>query len=420
MRPAFFILFSIIGILLFPEFAIAQDENTEAKKSGAFNIYIDCPYCDYDYLRTEISYVNFVRDRKQADVHILVSAQETGSGGNEYTIELIGRNQFDNMTDTLIFYSQESDSEDHIRKGLKNKISLGLIRYAACTPAADDIVISHRRKVVDKEEQEVRDKWNYWVFEFSLDTWLNGEQTYRAMNIWVDIEARRVTKDLRLEFDIYNGYYENKFDYEEYDVLSISRNKGAGAVAIFSVTDQWSAGLFTSITSSDYSNMEFKIWIAPTIEYNIFPYSESTRRELRIFYRISTSYSNYFEETIYNETTEWLYSQRLGVTLGMVQPWGSASATVSGSHYFHDFSKKRISIHSDLSLRLIEGLSLNLYGNFAWTHDLIYIKKGTADPDDVYLRRQALETSYQYYLSVGMSYTFGSIYNNIVNPRFGY
>jgi hypothetical protein len=35
------------------------------------------------------------------------------------------------------------------------------------------------------------------------------------------------------------------------------------------------------------------------------------------------------------------------------------------------------------------------------------------------LRRKQLETSYNYYAYVGISYSFGSIFNNAVNPRFG-
>jgi len=34
------------------------------------------------------------------------------------------------------------------------------------------------------------------------------------------------------------------------------------------------------------------------------------------------------------------------------------------------------------------------------------------------VRQRQLRTSYRYYLAVGISYTFGSIYNNVVNPRF--
>ena len=37
---------------------------------------------------------------------------------------------------------------------------------------------------------------------------------------------------------------------------------------------------------------------------------------------------------------------------------------------------------------------------------------------DVLLRRRALLTGFQYFTHFGVSYTFGSIYNNVVNPRF--
>jgi hypothetical protein len=42
-----------------------------------------------------------------------------------------------------------------------------------------------------------------------------------------------------------------------------------------------------------------------------------------------------------------------------------------------------------------------------------------ASLEDVLLMRKQLATSYEYYFSIGLSYTFGSIYSNVVNPRFG-
>jgi hypothetical protein len=177
------IIILLLLALSYPAAGFAQNSHVsvDSSNAAAFNIYIDCSYCDFDYLRTEISYVNFVRDRKQADVHILVSARETASGGEEYTIEFIGKNRFERMADTLIYYSQESDTESQTRNGLKNRINLGLMRYAARTSAADKISISQAESRGEKEE--TKDKWNYWVFELSLDSWFNGEQTYRAINI---------------------------------------------------------------------------------------------------------------------------------------------------------------------------------------------------------------------------------------------
>jgi hypothetical protein len=42
-----------------------------------------------------------------------------------------------------------------------------------------------------------------------------------------------------------------------------------------------------------------------------------------------------------------------------------------------------------------------------------------ASYEDILLMRKQLATSFEYYFYVGLSYTFGSIYSNVVNPRFG-
>jgi len=40
-----------------------------------------------------------------------------------------------------------------------------------------------------------------------------------------------------------------------------------------------------------------------------------------------------------------------------------------------------------------------------------------ATPEEIIARQQALATHYSYFTGFGLSYTFGSIYNNVVNPR---
>ncbi|MFO7924858.1 MAG: hypothetical protein R6U58_14325 [Bacteroidales bacterium] len=35
------------------------------------------------------------------------------------------------------------------------------------------------------------------------------------------------------------------------------------------------------------------------------------------------------------------------------------------------------------------------------------------------MKINTLETQYMYFSSFGLTYTFGSIYSNVVNPRFG-
>ena len=47
------------------------------------------------------------------------------------------------------------------------------------------------------------------------------------------------------------------------------------------------------------------------------------------------------------------------------------------------------------------------------------LRKGDASLDEVLLRRTELATDFEYSMSLGLSYTFGSVYSNVVNPRFG-
>jgi hypothetical protein len=68
-------------------------------------------------------------------------------------------------------------------------------------------------------------------------------------------------------------------------------------------------------------------------------------------------------------------------------------------------------------VRLVRGLSLDLFANYERVRDQIYIPAGDATDEEVLLQRRALETGYRYGTSIGLRYTFGSIYNNIVNPR---
>ena len=171
--------------------------------------------------------------------------------------------------------------------------------------------------------------------------------------------------------------------------------------------------------SSTYENIKFSLSPQPAIEFNLFPYSESTRRQLRFLYRVGFHSVRYREKTIYDKTSENLWKESLSVTLDLKEKWGSISTTLSGSHYFHDFSKNRLTLFNILNLRLFKGLSFFAFGGGSRIHDQLFLIKGEANLEEVLLRRRQLETSYDYFFSIGLSFTFGSIYTNVVNPRFG-
>ena len=93
------------SLLLASVMTLALTSTASAQNTDRIKIFLDCRYCDDNYVRTEINYVNYVRDRKEADVHIQSTRLRTGSGGREYTVTFLGGRNFSGLNDTLTFAS---------------------------------------------------------------------------------------------------------------------------------------------------------------------------------------------------------------------------------------------------------------------------------------------------------------------------
>jgi hypothetical protein len=401
--------------------AQVQQDTVDALQQTAPRIFVDCSLCDLDYIKTEISYVNYVRDRKQAHVHVMITSMYTGSGGTEYTLTLIGQLQFEGVNDTLKYNANKTDTQDMIRKGLVKVLRIGLVRYIIHTPLAEYFSVAYNRPTA---AAGVVDKWNYWVFNLSLNSWLNGESQYSSDQVWGGFTASRVTEDWKLRFSLNMSYNDNRYDVQiAEDTMvtsrSISRSQWFNGFVARSITDHWSVGLFTYVNSATYSNTALSILTQPGIEYNIFPYGESTHHQLRIGYQIGVVAKWYNDTTIYFKKAEVLYTHSLSGSLSMQQPWGSTSITVTGSQYLHDLAKNSLSISGTISLRVFEGLSFNISGGYSAVHDQVSLPKSSLTVEEVFQQRRELAKNYSYWGSFGLSYSFGSIFNNIVNARFG-
>jgi hypothetical protein len=393
-----------------------QQVDIEVIKKTAPRVYIDCDWCDIEYIKTEITFVNYVRDRKEAQVHVLITIQATGSGGREYTLTFMGQLDCQGQDDVLKYYSNKTDTDDEIRKGLVQMLKVGLMRYVAKTPICGRIAISLMDQV---KPTSVVDKWNFWVFSLSARGFFNGQKSIFYNYFYGSLSANHVTPELKIRSSISASNYFNKYDIEGESIESTMSTERFNGLAVKSLGEHWSAGAYLSFTSSSYSNIQFAINPAPAVEFNVFPYSQSTRRQLRFLYRLNFSAVKYAEETLYLKTKENLLSESLSATLEVKEKWGTISTSLEGSHYFHDFSKYHVNLYGEISLRLYKGLSFDLYGGGARIHDQLSLPKQGASYEDILLMRRQLATSYEYYFSVGLSYTFGSIYSNVVNPRFG-
>jgi len=408
----------IVIILIFGKsISISQtDTSNIVLTNDAPKIFINCDYCDLDYIRQEISYMNYVRHPGEADINILITTTSTASGGDEYKLVFEGKDSLRNKPDTLKYISKINDSEELIRKGLVHKIKLGLIPFIANKPLAENLLIGYNK--TEGATIQPEDKWDNWIFSLSAYGYLSGEKSSNSSSLWGSASIKRITEELKFELSYSYSYNEDNFEINNSTVSSISRSNGLYLEVVQSLGEHFSAGFFGTTNQSSYYNTDFSGKITTGLEYNFYPYSLYTSRQLSFRYQIGYQYYQYFEETIYDKLYENLGTHKISLTYLIKETWGSINTSISYSNYLNDFKKKNLYLYSGISLYLFGGLSFDLWGNFTMVHDQIYLPKGGAAPEEVILRRKALSTNYRYYCYFGLTYAFGSIYNNIVNPRF--
>lgn len=407
---------SILLIFFSFSFSAASQDSLRMYKDDAPNIFIDCWYCDMDYIRTEIKFVNYVIDRNDADIHILFTRERTASGGREYTLTFLGKNHFAGINDTVSYSTLQDDTDDIIRKRMVRYLNLSLMQYIVHTPLAENISIKYNQTGEDKK---LVDNWDHWVFRTSLHSYFNGQKLYNFYYLNFNQRVDRITDDWKMRLKLSLNYGEDNFKIEDETISSYSQTHIISALLVKSITNHWSIGVNSRVFTSTYLNMKRAVKAYPAIEYNIFPYSESTRTELRFLYEIGYGFFQYDEETIYNKMEEGLFEESLEMALKLKKPWGTIESSLTGSHYFFDFKKNSLDMYAELSLNLFKGFSLELRGNYSMIHDQLSLQKSAVSQEEVILQRRQLETQYSYWGTVGINYRFGSIYNNIVNPRFG-
>jgi hypothetical protein len=410
-----FFLFIILLMSVSNSYSQEEEFDIEELKKNAPKVFIDCDNCDINYIRTEITFVNYVRDRQDADVHILITTQGTGSGGSEYTIAFIGQKDYEDLQNTLKYYSNRIETQDEIREGLVQTLKLGLGPYVARTPMAQAISLLLKQEV---KPTAVEDKWNFWVFNVSLWSDLSAEEQQKSTELSVNFSANRVTPASKLRMGLDIDYEKDRYDVNGGTITSISESRDFDGLYVKSISAHWSIGGWVSLSSSTYRNIDFSYSIHPAIEYNFFPYSQSTRRQLRVLYKIGFGSYRYREETLYEKTSENLWNESLSVTMELNEPWGTAELSLEGSHYFHDLNKNRLVLSAELSLRIYKGLSLDIEGRYSKIRDQLSLPREGATLEEILLRQRELASGYKKSIEIGISYRFGSVFSNVVNPRF--
>lgn len=410
MKRTIFLIAFVLAVL--PLFSQGTAPVADTLRKDALNVYMSSS----SFIKKEITFINYVRDLKSADLYILSVAQSTGSGGRAFTYFLVGQKKYEGMKDTILVNTMPDDTEDMIRSKQVNALKMGLMRYILKTPLAQFFNISFTKPV---KETVSTDKWKSWVFRTSLYAYVDGEQSYKATNLDGSFSADRVTELNKFNFSYSYGWSNSDYDFSGTKFNSFTRSQYLYLTYVKGINDHWSVGATSYSRSSVYSNYDLSVSLSPAIEYDLLPYSQATRRQLRILYSVGMEYCNYHDTTIYNKTRETLGTQGLSLSYKVVEKWGSISVRAYWNNYLHNFKYNNLSIYGSMSFRIAKGLNFNIGGGASLVHDQLSLVKGGATYEEMLLRRKEIATQYTYYMNVGLSYTFGSIYNNAVNPRFG-
>ncbi len=400
-----------------------------APAAGSLKVFLDCDgECDSSFLRLEINYVNWVLDRADADVHVLVTSQQTGGGGRAATLKFIGLKGFQGLEDELPHTTNTTQSSDDRRRGMAQVLKLGLIRYLARTRDADKLVISvpaAAQAAAEGQGLKPIDRWKNWVFTVSASTFLNGESQQKFSDLSGSVEAAKVLDEWKFSLEVSGSQNRSSFmvpdPEDETKLTKLTDKTSYYALESFfarSLGDHWSAGAGVGAFQSTRSNYDLSLRVGPSLEYNFFKYSESTRKRFTALYQLNVVHADYTAPTLFDRIQEVKVQQSLGVGGRARQPWGDVSGSLTGTAYLDDFSKNQLTLFASLNLRITKGLDFNLFGSYSRIRDQINIPAEGASRDDILRRLRELETGYRYFASFGLSYRFGSIYNNVVNPRF--
>ncbi len=411
---AYRLIIGLVLVCVLPSSVFAQDAN------GKLKVYLDCDNCFGDYIRDTVNMVEYVRDPAEADVHIIVSQSDTGSGGIERAVAFIGVGRFKGLDFKSRAISQSGDTEDTQRQRLATAITIGLLNYLASEGVKGGLSVEVEQTTQPGQAGPAVDRWNFWVMSLQGSVAMRGEESTRELDLEAQFGADRITDEWKITMGLEIEHSREDFDLDEDEPLSAVRNeRDFDSLVARSLNDHWSLGGRASIDSSTFDNIAIRLFGGPAIEYNLFPYSQYTRRQLRFGYTVGPYYARYREETLLFTMSDSMAQQQASVTLDQREQWGSLQAEIEYSTFLPDVSLYRIQLEGDVNVRLARGLSLSIEGSTSRIRDQISIPRRGVTEEEVLLRLRRLRSGYEYNLQIGLTYTFGSIFNTIVNPRFG-
>lgn len=422
--PAPFLLL----LLLSASFAgpvLAQASPDPAPREAALRVFLDCATfrCREERFRQDITWVTWVREPQDAQVHIIMTGQMAGGGGFQYTFDFQGRDSLAALTDRYLYTSSATDVEEETVVGLTRTLAAGLVRFAAQAGLADRVRISEvgqeRAATREVRADEAEDPWNYWVFFLRGNAQVNREDQESRDQYGFNASANRTTDVWKVDLGGNLSVFHREVDYEDGTTFVDDRDDwGSRMLVVRSLSPHWSTGFLATAGSSTRFNRHLSIEFSPAVEWNYFPWQESSRRRLVALYTVGITRQDYDEITVYEKMHETLVQQRLDLQFRSQEAWGNVNLGAEARQYLQYRNQYSLQFNGNVEYRLVRGLGINLGVNYEVIHDQRYLSGAGLTPEEILTSRRALATGSRFSMNVGLSYRFGSIYNNVVNARF--
>src|SRR3970282_2124909 len=175
---------------------------------------LDCDGCYSDFLQAEVVFVDYVRDRKEADVHVLITSIETGAGGREYTAAFTGLGALQGVDHTLRAVTTTSDTEDVIRRQLATTLRIGLLHYCAVEVLPQRLEVDVELGSEQQRPAVAGDRWNNWVFSLRGGASVEGEESQRELEFSGSASADRITPDWKITIGAFFEQRREEFDLD--------------------------------------------------------------------------------------------------------------------------------------------------------------------------------------------------------------
>ncbi len=412
--------FIVLSLVFFsPSRAETAPGTDSIKVEPLLKIFINGDRPDDAYLRKEIPYVNFVRDQNLSDLQVLIASIHTASGGVNYELKFIGRNDFKNLNYTLKHNSSQEETYFQRRKGLVDAIKMGLLPFVSQSGDLNNFSLTYKGSQ-NSEKNRIKnenDPWHHWVFQAGADGSYYKEASVTQYGYSGSLDANYITEKWRIRNSFYTRKHVNHFIDSGDSITAKDSYTQLRSSVVKTISGRLSMGVFGRIQHSTYRNYDVSYNLSPAVEYNFFPWEDVARREFTVAYHIGYQHNRYIETTIYDKRKDILGYHSLNINFRMIQPWGNINSSLEGSDFFENPEFYSVQLDTRVSARITKNLSFRISLNAQSIHDQIYLPQGDASLEDILLQQRSLATTYQYSFSAGLQFTFGSIYNNVINRR---